>query len=156
MNMRGSCFALSFALPVMAVAPSAGAGPSTGEECLYLFTKPSQTPARIYVGSHVDVLGPTEREERFAPTVPSEIRIVEIDCLRRDIVPAPNDYKVMAAGFAFSIKASGAEPERVVIFEHANGHVNVTVDQGPPLSAELAARMKARLDEFDAKLNASR
>ena len=68
-------------------------------------------------------------------------------CERADIVPSPNDYKVLAAGYVLYIKDTGTgHPERFGKLEMANGQFQFNIIGGEALTMELQERMIKRLN----------
>jgi hypothetical protein len=92
----------------------------------------------------------TEKEDRISVPAPSGSRVAELMCSRLDIVPAPNDYKVVRSGYLLSIVDRGTgHPRRMATLQIAAGQFEFSLREGdPPLSDDLKARVTARLAAF--------
>ncbi|HEY8696342.1 MAG TPA: hypothetical protein VIM02_01900 [Rhizomicrobium sp.] len=127
------------------------------EQCHLILTKSVDGAPKFFVGGEVKVINPTERGETYVAQAPEGFSISGVACRRNDIVPAPNDYKVLAAGYVLDIGDKGAgHPDRLAAFELKGGHVELKIAHGDPLSADLSAKMQARLKEFEQKLPPAR
>jgi hypothetical protein len=123
------------------------------EQCHLILTKPVDGAPKFFVGGEVKVINPTERGETYVAQAPEGFSISGVACRRNDIVPAPNDYKVLAAGYVLDIGDKGAgHPDRMAAFERKDGHVELKIAHGDPLSGEQNAKMQARLKQFEQKL----
>jgi hypothetical protein len=123
------------------------------EQCHLILTKLVDGTPKFFVGGEAKVINPTERGETYVAQAPEGFSISGVACRRNDIVPAPNDYKVLAAGYVLDIGDKGAgHPDRMAAFELKDGHVEFKIAHGDPLSADLDAKVKARLKEFEQKL----
>lgn len=70
-------------------------------------------------------------------------------CGRLDIVPAPNDYKVVVAGYPLYILDIGmGHPQRFGALDMSEGRFRYRITDGPALTDDLAARLGKRLDGF--------
>lgn len=70
-----------------------------------------------------------------------------------DIVPSPNDYKIVQAGLMLSIIDRGAgHADRMGKLESVNGQVRFEISKGDPLTDDLAARVKTRLEAFQSAI----
>jgi hypothetical protein len=70
-----------------------------------------------------------------------------IMCARSSIVPAPNDYKVVMAGFAFYISVGADADRRLYVLERPGGQFRLRATQGT-LTPEEQAAVRKRLDDF--------
>lgn len=126
------------------------------EQCHLILTKPVDGAPKFFVGGEVKVINPTERGQKYVAQAPEGFSISGVACRRNDIVPAPNDYKVLAAGYVLDIGDQGAgHPDRMAAFELKDRHVEFKIAHGDPLSGELNAKVQARLKEFEQKLSAT-
>jgi hypothetical protein len=91
------------------------------------------------------VLADTRGDAPYAPAVPEG---AAIRCGRSDIVPAANDWKVVAAGYPFYIvdAADGPEP-RVAVLVISQGQMRFRFIRGR-LTSEEEPRIQARLNAF--------
>ena len=69
-------------------------------------------------------------------------------CDRSSVVPGPNDYEVVAAGFALYISVGALDNRRIFVLESADGHFRLRASKGT-LSAEEDAAVQVRLDEYE-------
>ncbi|HEY2445700.1 MAG TPA: hypothetical protein VGI20_08190 [Rhizomicrobium sp.] len=70
-------------------------------------------------------------------------------CARLSIVPEPNDYKIVTAGYPFYISDRGAEhPKRLGVLELTRGQFEFHIKVGNALTPDLQARVDARLALF--------
>lgn len=92
------------------------------------------------------VIGQTARDGPFAVNVPQGASIA---CPRSSIVPAPNDWKVLVAGYPLYIMETGAPPEsrRVGALELSQGQFRYRLVRGQ-LTAPEAERAGIRLDQL--------
>jgi hypothetical protein len=93
----------------------------------------------------IHVVSQTAGEGPFAPGIPAGSAI---RCGRSDIVPAANDWKVIAAGYPFVITEVTLEHDaRIAILEMVNGQVGYRFLTGRIREGE-APRIQARLEAF--------
>ena len=91
------------------------AAPATADElkemgCGRSLEKAGALP-RLMMDNSLHVLDQTRTGAKFDPgAAPPGYRIASIFCARSEVVPAPNDYKVVAAGYPLMLFAR--EPER--------------------------------------------
>ena len=123
---------------------------AVNERCTFITTKKSEKPARFYTHElTLQVIRPTEEDGAFSAEAPKGHEIVDVICGRLDIVPAPNDYKVVLAGYTLSIKDVGAgHPDRFGRLEESNGQFAYKIIKGPPLTKDLEDRVAKRLQAF--------
>jgi hypothetical protein len=127
------------------------------EACKMLVSKVGENPKKYYVDGDTRVVEPTEHEKQYSPQVPSGFNLEGIVCSRLDIVPAPNDYKVLIAGMNLSISDNGAgHPKRMLKFEVVDGKVQFHLVSGEPLTDELKARINARVTAFQNVVSAGK
>lgn len=90
------------------------------------------------------ILQQTARDRPFTPQLPPG---ASIECGRTDIVPAQNDWKVLAAGYPlFIVEVTEGNP-RVAVLEISNGRVGYSFVSGRMTEAE-APRIQERLNAF--------
>ncbi|MEO8670227.1 MAG: hypothetical protein ABI411_02860 [Tahibacter sp.] len=68
----------------------------------------------------------TADDKAFVLPPDAPARVTAVTCGRASIVPAENDYKVLLAGFPFSIIAD----DRILWLELDNGQLQVSVKEG--------------------------
>ena len=129
-----------------------------GEYCTILFSKRGENPKRFYPGDasmRISVINAAENDAKFsfkkldgsALRMPRDMIPESVMCERADIVPSPNDYKVLAAGYVLYIKDTGTgHPERFGKLEMANGQFQFNIIGGEALTMELQERMIKRLN----------
>jgi len=89
----------------------------------------------------------TAGSARFEPRLPPGSGIA---CVRRSIVPAPNDWKLLAAGYPLSILVPGTV-ERIGVLEVSQGQVRFRVLDGQ-LTPDEAPLVLDRLSTFQLAL----
>jgi len=118
------------------------------EQCVAIASKPADAEKKYYNLPIASVIQSTEAKKPFTPIVPDGYRAESIMCARENILPSPNDYKVLDAGYALMIVDKGAgHTERFVALEIIDGRIQVRFIEGPPIG-DLEAPMQARLDEL--------
>jgi len=117
------------------------------EKCFALVTAshdPTDKPITIPIAS---VIASTENHSKFEPDLPADDKASAITCVREDILPAPNDYKVLLAGLPLYIADKGSgHPERMGALEVSGGQLRFRTIQGPTLGPDLAERVGKRID----------
>lgn len=100
---------------------------------------------RIERSPELHVLRETAGAGPYAPPIPAG---AAIRCGRSDIVPAADDWKVIAAGHPLYIVEATQNPEpRAAVLEIVGGHIRFRFLAGRLAEAE-APRIQARLDAF--------
>jgi hypothetical protein len=101
------------------------------------------------------VIAATEHDPTFAvPAIASGDKPVSLMCSRADIIPTPNDYKVLAAGLTLFIHDNGVgHPPRTLVLEMVNGQLRIRMLDGGDLNdPALQARLQARLNQMQTAL----
>jgi hypothetical protein len=129
------------ALAAVQPMPIADTDP-TETDCDYI-TRSGQRSTVPAPGLHV--LADTRGDAPYAPPIPEG---TAVRCRRSDIVPAANDWKVVAAGHPFYIvdAAGGPEP-RAAVLEISQGQVRFRFLRGR-MTSEEEPRIQARLNAF--------
>jgi hypothetical protein len=128
-----------------------------GEKCALFVSKKGEKTESHQPSGSTKVIEATERAQKFSVESPPGTQVGAIACMRQDIVPSPNDYKVAKAGYAFFIADNGkGHPFRNGALFLANGRFQFQIIDGDPLTDELAARVRARLDSFERAAHAPR
>jgi hypothetical protein len=118
------------------------------EQCRIIASRSDQPNERVNIGNPKVILA-TEGDEPFALDVPSGHTAEAVVCIRRDIVPAPNDYKVLVAGYPLYIVDFGlGRPRRIGALEVLDGKIRFRMVDGPPLPDDIASRMQTRLAQL--------
>jgi hypothetical protein len=120
------------------------------EGCALIASKIGEEPKKYYiVGEGLKVILTTEGENAFKPEPPSGHQTEMVVCVRRDIVPAPNDYKVPVAGYRLMIgdKGYGHPKRNGTLSVDSNGRF-VFETEGDVDAATLA-RIDKRLRGFE-------
>ena len=119
------------------------------EECSLIVSTNGETPKKYHSSESTKVIDATEHSATLSIEDPPGEHVEGVVCARRDIVPSPNDYKVIAAGYFFSIGDRGTgHPYRVGKLELVNGQFRFEIIKGDPLTEELRKRVNARLEAF--------
>lgn len=119
------------------------------EVCRIIETKIGETSEKYNLQDSVDVINATEKDASFKLTTSAGYQAVSVTCGRRDFVPAPNDYKVVLAGYPLIIMDTGTgHPERIASLEIVSGRFQFRQFEGDPPTDELKSRIGARLDAF--------
>lgn len=93
------------------------------------------------------VLPLSESDAAFEAELPKDAKVM---CLRTGIVPAPGDWKVLAAGYTFYIAEDIAQG-RTGVLDMAGGRFRFRLLKGE-LSAQEADLLEARLAAFAARM----
>jgi hypothetical protein len=107
--------------------------------------------AQLVMDDTLHVMEQTRAAARFDPGAPPPgYTIKSIFCARTDIVPAPSDYKVVAAGYPFMIFARDKEDRsgrtRIAILEMNGGQLRVRSVGQSGLTPEMVQRIQTFLD----------
>jgi hypothetical protein len=128
------------------------------EQCGSILSKLNEEPPRFYNSKGLDskVILQTEGDEPFSLSAPEGFKVVSALCVRNDIVPALNDYKVLLAGYNLYIIDKGVgHPDATGKLELINGAANFTLIDGESSSPEIEARVNARLKWFNEAISKS-
>ena len=99
------------------------------------------------VGSAMKITERLEREDGIALDAPPGDRVASVVCARWDIVPLPNDYKLLLSGYPLYITDAGeGHPKRTGVLEMVDGRIQFRINEGEALTDELNARLQKRLD----------
>jgi hypothetical protein len=122
-----------------------------GEICKPIFSKPIDGTPKFFIGGDVKVISATEHADKFAVPAPDGATVASIICGRQTIVPSPNDYKVVLAGYSLDIVDRGVgRSERRGTLEMSDGQLRFHIAKGDPLTPDLQAKVDARLSEMQA------
>ncbi|MBI3676013.1 MAG: hypothetical protein HY243_05290 [Proteobacteria bacterium] len=94
------------------------------------------------------IISATEDDKPFHVSVPQGYTAVSIMCGRYSLVPAPNDYKVLLAGYTLSIADNSVPSQPIGTLEINGGQFRYRLLKGNLSDETLAARIGKRLDEF--------
>jgi hypothetical protein len=107
-------------------------------------------PPQLIVDDNLHVLEQTRLGDKFDPgSPPSGYRITSIFCARSDIVPAPDDYKVVEAGYPLTIFARDPKDRgqtRIAILELDGGQLRMRSVGEAGFTPEMSQRIKTFLD----------
>ena len=82
-----------------------------------------------------------------AGTPPPGYHIASIFCARSDVVPAPNDYKVVAAGYPLMLFArEGSGRTRIAVLETESGSLRLRSVGQAGFTPDMVARIRLVLD----------
>ena len=107
-------------------------------------------PPQLVMDDSLHVLDQNRSAARFDPgTPPQGTTIKSIFCARSDIVPAPSDYKVVAAGYPFVIYARTPEDRgktRIAVLELKDGQLRLRSVGQAGFTHDMVQRIQAFLD----------
>jgi hypothetical protein len=107
-------------------------------------------PPQLVMDDSLHVLDQTRTAARFDPgTPPQGATIKSIFCARSDIVPAPSDYKVVAAGYPFVIYARTPEDRgrtRIAVLELKDGQLRLRSVGQAGFTQDMVYRIQTFLD----------
>jgi len=119
------------------------------ENCQLMVNKVGDADKKNTFVTIKSVIDATEGDAKFSPEVPEGDVAVAVICGRTDLVPAPNDYKVVLGGLPLFIDDRGlGHSERMGTLEISGGQFRFRTMKGDMMTAEQQARIGARLDEF--------
>jgi len=101
---------------------------------------------QMVVDKDLHVLG--QGAGKFDPgAAPAGTHIKSIFCARSDVVPGPNDYKVVAAGYPLMLFArDGAGQTRIAVLETDAGQLRLRSVGQAGFTPEMSQRIRAVLD----------
>ena len=127
------------------------------EKCTLITSKKDDPAKRHETTDDIKVIETTEDKEAFSVTTPPGTESGMIVCLRRDIVPSPNDYKVGVAGYPLMISDRGTgHAKRNGILGFSKGKFEFWIAAGEPLTDELTKRVNDRLEAFQRAIATAR
>jgi hypothetical protein len=85
------------------------------------------------------VLTQTETSAQFSLPKDAPARVQGVMCGRSSLVPSPNDYKVVAAGFPLTIATNAEKPGRMAVLELDKGRLQYRALEGKFTTHELEA-----------------
>ncbi len=106
-------------------------------------------PPQLVVDEKLHVMDQTAA--KFDPGAPSPGYVIKyIFCARSDVIPAPSDYKVVAAGYPLMIFARDKEDRsgrtRIAVLEMNNGQLRMRSVGQASFTPEMARRIQTVLD----------
>jgi hypothetical protein len=124
---------------------------SFSERCRIIAETPDNPPKYVTADAP-SMIQATESEKPFKIEMPGGYKAHSVMCGRLDIVPAPNDYKIVVAGYPLYILDIGVgHPTRIGALEIVGGQFRFRMIEGPALTDGLSARVQKRLEEFQTK-----
>lgn len=125
------------------------------EECKLILKHDENGTPKYTIGDETKVVDATEGDKKFAPKAPSGNEVSAVTCQREDIVPAPNDYKVLLAGYVLYISDIGrGHPKRMITLEVRGGQLDIEFKDGA-LTPDVTARMQKRIDALQTAFDAA-
>jgi hypothetical protein len=105
--------------------------------------------ATMAVDDQLHVLDQTNTSPTFDPgPAPAGMTIKSIFCARSDVVPAQSDYKVVQAGFPFTIYARDPDGKtRIAVLELNEGQLRLRSVGEKGFTSEMVHRIQAFLDQ---------
>ena len=129
-----------------------GAAPAAADElkemgCGRSLEKDGALP-QLTMDNSLHVLAQTRAGAKFDPGAPpAGYRIGSIFCARSDVVPAPNDYKVVAAGYPLMLFARDTGGHtRIAVLETDGGSLRLRSVGEAGFTPDMAHRIQAVLD----------
>jgi hypothetical protein len=103
---------------------------------------------QLVVDSTLHVLAQTQSAAKFDPgPAPAGAHVKSIFCARSDVVPAPSDYKVVAAGYPLMLFArDGAGRTRIAVLETDGGQLRVRSVGEAGFTQDMVQRIQMVLD----------
>ena len=108
----------------------------------------------------VEELGPVkvtatiEGKSKFAVPLPPGVTTGQIMCTRDSLIPLPNDYKLLLAGFPLAIGDNGTgHPKGLGVLDVADGKLRFQMIDGK-MTADQQKSVQARLEQLQRAFNA--
>jgi hypothetical protein len=120
------------------------------EVCSAILAQRVDGATKYFVGGGVQVIAPTETADKLVVTAPSKGDVVSVACTRDDLVPAPNDYKVLLAGYGLYITRRGDQMSGELKVK--DGKIAFAIKNGAAPDRDTQQRIDARLAAFQAAL----
>lgn len=130
------------ATAVKSHASAQEAGEPSEEKCGWFVEQPD---GKTILVDDPDLHVLEQTRDVFAPSSKLEGR-KGIYCIRSDIVPAKNDFKLLNAGYPFNIYALVAEQKFALVLETTDGRLHARLLMGDTLPPEIQARIQAYLN----------
>ena len=122
---------------------------SFDEKCFAIVSKSTNQNANLSNVPIKSVIESTESGKEFAPDISPDNIVRLIGCSRNDFALAPNDYKILFAGFPFMIVDNGTgHPHRAGTLYIEKGRFSFRTEKGDQPTLEQLAHINARLDAF--------
>jgi hypothetical protein len=137
-------------ISLLLAMPAASAQELTEIACGKSLAKDGAAP-QLVVDDTLHVMEQTRAGARFDPGAPPPgTTIKSIFCARSDIVPAPSDYKVVAAGYPFMIFARDKDDRsgrtRIAILELRDGQLTMRSVGQSGFTPDMIQRIRTFLD----------
>ncbi len=132
---------------LMAMASPAGAQDALRDDTCGRMLKDASDKIASIDDPSLHIMEQTRAPGPFVPgKAPPGQTLSAFYCVRSDIVPASNDYKVVQQGYPFAIYAMVDDEKRVLFLEIQDGRLQVRFSPGKPLPAETRDRLGKFLD----------
>lgn len=120
------------------------------ERCRVIASIDGEDPPKYTTADAPSMIMMTEKPGPFSQIeLPRGYTATSVVCVRLDIVPALNDYKIVVAGYPLYIADSGVgRPPRMGVLEISGRQFRFRITDGPALTDDLVARVGKRLDGF--------
>jgi len=116
------------------------------ESCSSIVKTTIDGQTKYVIDAAAKVIESTEHPDKYPAQKSQKGDVVAISCGRNDIVPAPNDYKVLLAGYVLYITDLGVgHAKRTGALEISNGQLGFNMKEGD-LDGETAKRLQPRID----------
>lgn len=116
--------------------------------CVVLAKGPSGKVERILPDTKV--LQPTQSLPKFSIMLPQGYSDASVQCLRSDLVPSENDWKVLRAGYALII--SEKPTGKNITLELRNGRFNLVWPEGSTPPEDQLNRLQARINQLQTSM----
>ena len=105
-------------------------------------------PSQLVIDTNLHILAQTQSAPKFDPgPAPAGTRVKSFFCARSDVVPAPSDYKVVAAGYPLTLFArDSAGRTRIAVLETDGGQLRVRSVGQTGFTQDMVQRIQMVLD----------
>jgi hypothetical protein len=121
------------------------------ENCVATVSNPNQIPRRYFnTKGAFKLILMMEREPSLSLKLEPGFELVQVICIRRSIVPSPNDYKVVIGGTKLLVSDVGeGHSKRDSVLQRVDGKFQFEIKEGEPLTDDLRVRVDTRLKAFE-------
>jgi hypothetical protein len=121
------------------------------EICNAILTREVDGKPKYFIGSTMKVIEPTEKVDKLVVEPSGGGTVVSVSCMRDDLAPAPNDYKVLLSGYGLYIMQRGTKISGELTLK--DGKAGFAIKGGGAPDPVTQQRIDARLSAFQAKLD---
>jgi len=142
--------ALTAALALVATPLIAGDLPT--ESSCGVFVRGEDGKTNLVVLPSLHVLASTTQEGAFKLPIDAPAKVAGMMCGRSSLIPAPNDYKLLQAGFTLAIVRNDESEARTGVLEIVSGRLQFRMIDGVMTKEETNA-LQPRLNEMQQKID---